>query len=110
MEEWQRLLKDGVNNAEQLFERFGVDKELAERAKKMVPGDPMDPKTRLGAISSMKQLETDLRYIATAKKEGATLVEYILLAVLIGVAAITGMTLLGKSTSNKMNNIAAAVG
>jgi len=50
-----------------------VDK-VAARAKKMVPGDPMDPKTRLGAISSMKQLETDLRYIATAKKEGATLV------------------------------------
>src|SRR5437660_1735091 len=50
-----------------------VDK-IAARAKKMVPGDPMDPKTRLGAISSKKQLETDLRYIETAKKEGATLV------------------------------------
>ena len=43
-------------------------------------------------------------------EEGATLVEYILLAVLIGVAAITGMTFLGKTTSNKMNNIGAAVG
>ena len=43
-------------------------------------------------------------------EEGATLVEYILLAVLIGVAAITGMTLLGKTTSNKMNNIGDAVG
>jgi Flp pilus assembly pilin Flp len=42
-------------------------------------------------------------------EEGATLVEHILLAVLIGVAAITGMTLLGKTTSNKMNNIAQAV-
>ena len=42
-------------------------------------------------------------------EEGATLVEYILLAVLIGVAAITGMTLLGKTTSNKMNNISDAV-
>jgi acyl-CoA reductase-like NAD-dependent aldehyde dehydrogenase len=50
-----------------------VDK-VAARAKKMVPGDPMDPKTRLGAISSKKQLDTDLRYIDTAKKEGATLV------------------------------------
>ena len=50
-----------------------VDK-VAARAKKMVPGDPMDPKTRLGAISSKKQLETDLRYIEIAKKEGATLV------------------------------------
>ena len=50
-----------------------VDK-VAARAKKMVPGDPMDPKTRLGAISSKKQLETDLRYIEIGKKEGATLV------------------------------------
>jgi lysine 2,3-aminomutase len=31
MEEWQRLLKDGINNADQLFERFGVDKALAEQ-------------------------------------------------------------------------------
>ena len=50
-----------------------VDK-VAARAKKIAPGDPMDPKTRLGAISSRKQLETDLRYIEIAKKEGATLV------------------------------------
>jgi len=50
-----------------------IDK-VAARAKKMAPGDPMDPKTRLGAISSKKQLEADLRYIETAKKEGATLV------------------------------------
>jgi len=50
-----------------------IDK-VAARAKKMTPGDPMDPKTRLGAISSKKQLDNDLRYIETAKKEGATLV------------------------------------
>jgi len=50
-----------------------IDK-VAARAKKMTPGDPLDPKTRLGAISSKKQLETDLRYIEAAKKEGATLV------------------------------------
>src|SRR5207244_4125251 len=31
-----------------------IDK-VAARARKMVPGDPMDPKTRLGAISSKKQ-------------------------------------------------------
>ena len=37
-----------------------IDK-VAARAKKMAPGDPLDPKTRLGAISSKKQLETDLR-------------------------------------------------
>jgi aldehyde dehydrogenase (NAD+) len=50
-----------------------VDK-LASRVKKMVPGDPMDPKTRFGAIASKKQLETVLRYIDTGKSEGATLV------------------------------------
>jgi acyl-CoA reductase-like NAD-dependent aldehyde dehydrogenase len=50
-----------------------IDK-LAARAKKMAPGDPLDPKTRLGAISSKKQLETDLRYIDIATREGATLV------------------------------------
>jgi aldehyde dehydrogenase (NAD+)/phenylacetaldehyde dehydrogenase len=50
-----------------------VDK-LAARVKKMVPGDPMDPKTRFGAIASKKQLETVLRYIDMGKSEGATLV------------------------------------
>jgi acyl-CoA reductase-like NAD-dependent aldehyde dehydrogenase len=50
-----------------------IDK-VAARAKKMAPGDPLDPKTRLGAIASKKQLETDLRYIETAKREGAQLV------------------------------------
>jgi aldehyde dehydrogenase (NAD+) len=50
-----------------------VDK-VAARAKKMMPGDPLDPKTRLGAISSKKQLENDLRHIELARKEGAQLV------------------------------------
>src|SRR5205814_8934356 len=50
-----------------------IDK-VAARARKMVPGDPMDPKTRLGAISSKKQLVNDLRHIEIAKKEGAQLV------------------------------------
>ena len=42
-------------------------------------------------------------------EEGASLVEYILLAVLIGVAAIAGMTFLGKAANNRMNNIGTAV-
>ncbi len=50
-----------------------IDK-LAARAKKMVAGDPMDPKTRFGALSSKKQLETVLRYVESGKREGATLV------------------------------------
>ena len=50
-----------------------IDK-VAARAKKLAPGDPMDPKTRLGAIASKRQLETDLRYIEQARQEGAELV------------------------------------
>ena len=50
-----------------------IDK-LAARAKKMTAGDPMDPKTRFGALSSRKQLETVLGYIDSGKREGATLV------------------------------------
>jgi aldehyde dehydrogenase (NAD+) len=50
-----------------------IDK-LAARAAKTVPGDPMDPKTRFGSLSSRKQLDTVLRYIETGKREGATLV------------------------------------
>jgi len=50
-----------------------IDK-LAARTKKMVAGDPLDPKTRLGAISSKSQLERVLGYVDIAKQEGATLV------------------------------------
>ena len=50
-----------------------IDK-LAARTKKMVAGDPLDPKTRLGAISSKSQLERVLEYVETAKREGASLV------------------------------------
>jgi aldehyde dehydrogenase (NAD+) len=50
-----------------------IDK-LAARTKKMAPGDPMDPKTRFGALASKKQLETVTRYVASANTEGATLV------------------------------------
>jgi len=48
--------------------------KVAERTKKMVPGDPLDPKTRLGAISSKAQLERVLNYVEIAKAEGAQLV------------------------------------
>ena len=42
-------------------------------------------------------------------EEGASLVEYILLAVLIGVAAIAGMAFLGQSANNRMNNIGTSI-
>jgi acyl-CoA reductase-like NAD-dependent aldehyde dehydrogenase len=48
--------------------------KLAERTKKMVPGDPLDPKTRLGAIASKGQLERVLKYVDTGRREGASLV------------------------------------
>jgi acyl-CoA reductase-like NAD-dependent aldehyde dehydrogenase len=48
--------------------------KLAARTRKMVAGDPLDPKTRYGALASKKQLETVSRYVETAKKEGASLV------------------------------------
>jgi len=47
---------------------------LAERAKKLVPADPMDPKTRLGALVSEKQVQTVLGYVETGVQEGAKLV------------------------------------
>jgi len=50
-----------------------IDK-LAARAKKMVAGDPLDPRTRFGALSSKKQMDTVLRYIESGRSEGATLV------------------------------------
>jgi acyl-CoA reductase-like NAD-dependent aldehyde dehydrogenase len=48
--------------------------KLAARAKKLVAGDPMDPKTRYGSLASKKQLETVQRYVDTARQEGAVLV------------------------------------
>jgi aldehyde dehydrogenase (NAD+) len=48
--------------------------KVAARATKMRPGDPLDSKTRLGAIASKSQLERVLAYIETAKREGAELV------------------------------------
>jgi len=47
--------------------------KLADRTKKMVAGDPLNPKTRLGAVSSKAQLERVLNYVDIAKREGASL-------------------------------------
>jgi acyl-CoA reductase-like NAD-dependent aldehyde dehydrogenase len=50
-----------------------VRTRILERAKKMVAGDPLDPKTRLGALVSKTQMDRVLNYIATGKREGAKL-------------------------------------
>jgi acyl-CoA reductase-like NAD-dependent aldehyde dehydrogenase len=47
---------------------------LAERANKLQPADPMDPKCRLGALVSEAQMEKVLGYVETGTKEGAKLV------------------------------------
>ncbi len=47
---------------------------LAERAAKLQPADPMDPKTRLGALVSEKQMNRVLGYVESGIKEGAKLV------------------------------------
>ncbi len=48
--------------------------KLAERAKKLVPADPLDPKTRLGALVNEKQMNSVLGYVEAGVKEGARLV------------------------------------
>jgi aldehyde dehydrogenase (NAD+) len=47
---------------------------MREKAAKMAPGDPLDPKTRLGAIVSRDQMEKVLGYIEKGKSEGARVV------------------------------------
>jgi acyl-CoA reductase-like NAD-dependent aldehyde dehydrogenase len=53
--------------------RGELEERIVARAKKMVAGDPLDPKTRLGAIVSEKQMERVLGYIEGARGEGAKL-------------------------------------
>ena len=47
---------------------------LVERAKKTVPGDPLDPKTRFGPVVSEEQMSRVLRYVGIGKEEGAKVV------------------------------------
>ena len=47
--------------------------KLVARAKKLQPADPLDPRTRLGAIVSQEQMQTVLGYVETGKREGAKL-------------------------------------
>ncbi|HVK38788.1 MAG TPA: aldehyde dehydrogenase family protein [Candidatus Kapabacteria bacterium] len=47
---------------------------LSSRAKKMVVGDPLDPKTRMGSLVSEEQMNRVMSYIAKGREEGASLV------------------------------------
>jgi aldehyde dehydrogenase (NAD+) len=51
-----------------------VVEQLAEGAKKLTPGDPLDKNTRLGALVSKKQQESVLAYVKKGVDEGARLV------------------------------------
>jgi betaine-aldehyde dehydrogenase len=51
-----------------------VVSKVAARAARFKPGIPTDPATTMGAIASKAQYERVLRYIETAKAEGARLV------------------------------------
>jgi acyl-CoA reductase-like NAD-dependent aldehyde dehydrogenase len=65
------------NAGSRLFVESKIRDEFTEkllaRAKKLQPADPLDPKTRLGAIVSQEQMQTVLGYIDAGKNEGAQL-------------------------------------
>jgi aldehyde dehydrogenase (NAD+)/phenylacetaldehyde dehydrogenase len=48
--------------------------KLVERTRKLAPGDPLDPKTRLGALISKQQRESVLSYVEAGRAEGAEVV------------------------------------
>jgi len=48
--------------------------KVIDRAQKYPQGDPLDPKTRLGAQTSEAQIEKIAKYVEIGKKEGAKLV------------------------------------
>ncbi len=45
--------------------------KLVERARKLQPGDPLDPNTRLGPLVSQEQLDRVLNYIDSGRSQGA---------------------------------------
>ena len=65
------------NAGSRLFVERKVQDEFVEklvaRAKKLRPADPLDPKSRLGALTSREQMERVLSYIGVGQQEGAKL-------------------------------------
>ena len=53
--------------------RDELQARILERASRMTPGDPLNPKTRLGPLVSRVQMERVLSYIERGKSEGAEL-------------------------------------
>jgi aldehyde dehydrogenase (NAD+) len=60
------LVEEGAHDA--------LVEKVVARAKRMVPADPLHPKTRLGSLVSEKQRENVERYVESGKREGAKLV------------------------------------
>ncbi|MCC7431823.1 aldehyde dehydrogenase family protein [bacterium] len=56
---------------EKIYDEF--TEKLSERAKKLVPGDPMNEKTRLGPLVSKEQLEKVAGYVKIGTEQGAKL-------------------------------------
>jgi acyl-CoA reductase-like NAD-dependent aldehyde dehydrogenase len=56
---------------ESIAEKFAA--AVVERSKKVKVGDPLVPGTQVGAITTDKQLDTILSYIAGAREAGATI-------------------------------------
>jgi len=54
--------------------REAVLEKVVAAGRRMLPGDPLDPATRLGAIVDAAQLRTVLGYIESGRDEGARLV------------------------------------
>ncbi len=64
---WTRMIVPRARQAEAL--------ELAQaQLAKLTLGDPFDPQTKLGPLSSANQRDTVLQYVEKGKKEGAELV------------------------------------
>jgi 4-guanidinobutyraldehyde dehydrogenase / NAD-dependent aldehyde dehydrogenase len=53
--------------------RDAVLEKVTAAARTFVPGDPLDPSTRLGAIVDRVQMDTVLRYIEAGREDGAEL-------------------------------------
>ncbi|CAN5418663.1 aldehyde dehydrogenase [soil metagenome] len=54
-----------------IYEKFKID--FVERTKKLIIGDPLDPKTNIGAIVSKQHFDKLLSYIDLAVSEGGTI-------------------------------------
>ena len=48
--------------------------KLAEAARSMKVGDPLDPATSAGAVNSLRQLDQNLAFVAEAREAGRTIV------------------------------------